>query len=162
MKQIFIGLAFLMAFSVPTPKVQAKAEPPIPEIHGLAQQTFQKHTPLKKLSTISPVVIKRAIHPGNTYTPGNCTWYVKSRRSDIPNSLGNANTWYYRAKNLGLSTGLTARQGAVGVSLDGPLGHVVYVERVSGNQMIISEMNFVGLYRVSGRTIPTNGWFFIY
>ncbi len=29
---------------------------------------------------------------GNNYAAGNCTWYVKSRRADIPNNLGNANT----------------------------------------------------------------------
>lgn len=95
---------------------------------------------------------------GNTYTPGNCTWYVKNRRPDIPNGLGNADTWTIRARNQGIGTGNTPVPGAVG-----QLGmHVVYVESVNGSQMTISEMNRRNLYEISSRTLDYSGWNFIY
>jgi hypothetical protein len=95
---------------------------------------------------------------GNSYTPGNCTWYVKSRRPDMPNNLGNAITWVNRAASQGFSTGSQARVGAVGQKSN----HVVYVVAVNGSQMTISEMNYQGLYKVSSRTVAVSGWRFIY
>jgi peptidoglycan DL-endopeptidase CwlO len=101
---------------------------------------------------------------GNTYTPGNCTWYAKSRRADIPNSLGNANTWYSRAAALGWNVGLTPKKGAVATTTAGWAGHVAYVEGVSldGIWVTISEMNYQGLYIVSSRTVHYTEFQYIY
>lgn len=101
---------------------------------------------------------------GNTYAPGNCTWYAKSRRPDLPNSLGNANTWYSRAAALGWNVGPTPKKGAVGVSTAGWLGHVVYVEGVSldGQYATISEMNYRGLYSMNTRTVHYSEFSYIY
>lgn len=100
---------------------------------------------------------------GNTYEYGYCTWYVKKKRPDLPNNLGDAHTWAVRAASQGIPTGYQARSGAVGVSTKGPLGHVIYVESVNGNgTMNISEMNYAGWNKVSYRTISTEGWRFIY
>lgn len=101
---------------------------------------------------------------GNTYTPGNCTWYVKSRRPDIPNSLGNANTWYYRAAAQGWNVGSTPKKGAVGTTTAGSLGHVVYVEGISldGQWVTISEMNYGGLYHMNTRTVYYTEFQYIY
>lgn len=101
---------------------------------------------------------------GNTYTPGNCTWYAKSRRPDIPNSLGNANTWYSRAASLGWNVGLTPKKGAVATTTAGWAGHVAYVEGVSldGQYVTISEMNYQGLYVVSSRTVHYSEFRYIY
>lgn len=101
---------------------------------------------------------------GNTYAPGNCTWYAKSRRPDLPNSLGNANTWYYRAQALGWNVGSTPKKGAVGTSTAGWLGHVVYVEGVSldGQSVTISEMNYGGLYSMNTRTVHYTEFNYIY
>lgn len=101
---------------------------------------------------------------GNTYAPGNCTWYAKSRRPDLPNSLGNANTWYSRAAALGWNVGSAAKKGAVGVSTAGWLGHVVYVEAVSldGQSVTISEMNYRGLYSMNTRTVHVSEFKYIY
>lgn len=101
---------------------------------------------------------------GNTYAPGNCTWYAKSRRPDLPNSLGNANTWYARAAALGWNVGSTPKKGAVGTTTAGGLGHVVYVEAVSldGQYVTISEMNYRGLYSMNTRTVFYTEFNYIY
>lgn len=95
----------------------------------------------------------------NTYDIGNCTWYAKSRRPDLPNNLGNANTWTYIAASEGYSTGSSPTPGAIGQKSM----HVVYVESVNADgTMNISEMNEVGFNVVSSRTISPAGWSFIY
>lgn len=99
-------------------------------------------------------------HSENWYTPGNCTWYAKSRRPDLPNNLGNANTWTVRARNQGIPTGTTPAVGAVG-----QYGmHVVYVTAVNSDGTFnLSEMNWRGLYVVSERhSVNPSGWNFIY
>lgn len=96
---------------------------------------------------------------GNTYSPGYCTWYAKNRRPDLPNSLGNANTWVARAAALGIPTGSTPRAGAVGQQGM----HVVYVESVNGDGTVtISEMNYEGWNVVSQRTVPASSFQYIY
>lgn len=101
---------------------------------------------------------------GNTYDYGYCTWYVKNRRgSSIPNTLGNANTWYYRAQSMGMATGSVPRAGAVGTTTRGALGHVVYVESVNGDGTInISEMNYKGFGITSYRTTSASEFVYIY
>ncbi len=101
---------------------------------------------------------------GNTYAPGNCTWYAKSRRPDLPNSLGNANTWYSRAASMGWNVGSTPKKGAIGTTTAGWAGHVVYVEGVSldGQTVTISEMNYRGLYSMNTRTAHYTEFNYIY
>jgi len=99
---------------------------------------------------------------GNTYDPGYCTWYVKNRRPDLPNGLGNANTWYSRAAAMGMAVGSTPRAGAVGTTTAGDYGHVVYVESVNGGMVTISEMNYRGLYQTNTRTVPASDFRYIY
>lgn len=96
---------------------------------------------------------------GNTYYYGYCTFYAKSRRPDLPNNLGNADTWVARAASQGLATGSTPRAGAIGQQGM----HVVYVESVNGNGTVtISEMNFNGWGVVSSRTVPASTFMYIY
>lgn len=107
--------------------------------------------------------VPRGSTSGNTYSAGYCTWYVKNRRPDLPNNLGNANTWQSRAAAQGLPTGSTPRAGAVGTTTAGDLGHVVYVESVNGDGTItISEMNYRGLYNMNTRTVSASSFLYIY
>jgi len=100
---------------------------------------------------------------GNDYAPGNCTWYVKSRRPDLPNDLGNANTWYYNAAAQGWKVGTQARTGAVGTTTAGALGHVVYVEAwYPDGTILISEMNYAGLYSQRTRIANESDFVYIY
>lgn len=96
---------------------------------------------------------------GNRYVAGYCTWYVKNRRPDLPNNLGNASTWVPRASAQGLATGSTASVGAVGQQGN----HVVFVESVNGDGTVtISEMNFEGWNIVSSRTVSASNFSYIY
>lgn len=107
--------------------------------------------------------LPRGSSAGNTYGYGYCTWYVKNMRPDIPNGLGNANTWFYRAQSMGLPTGTTPRVGAVGTSEAGSLGHVVIVRAVHGDGTItVSEMNYTGWNQVSSRTVSASKFRYIY
>lgn len=101
---------------------------------------------------------------GNTYDWGYCTWYVKERRgASLPNGLGNANTWYSRAQQMGMATGSAPRAGAVGTTTRGSLGHVVYVESVNADGSInISEMNYQGFGVKSYRTTSASEFLYIY
>lgn len=107
----------------------------------------------------SPMEVTLGSSAGNTYTPGYCTWYAKSRRMDLPNNLGNAFTWVSRAAAQGIPTGSTPRVGAIGQSGN----HVVYVERVNGDGTVtVSEMNWEGLYVISTRTAAASSFQYIY
>lgn len=103
--------------------------------------------------------VARGSSTGNAYYAGYCTWYAKSRRPDMPNNLGNADTWVVRAAAQGLATGSTPRAGAIGQQGM----HVVYVERVNRNGTVtISEMNYKGFGVVSSRTVPAGTFRYIY
>lgn len=107
------------------------------------------------VSTAQPV----GSSAGNGYFAGYCTWYAKSRRPDMPNNLGNADTWVARAAAQGFATGSVPRAGAIGQQGM----HVVYVERVnSDGSVTISEMNYQGFGVVSSRTVPASTFMYIY
>lgn len=96
---------------------------------------------------------------GNTYAYGWCTWYVKSRKPNIPNSLGNAHQWIGSAQSLGYATGSTPVAGAIGAAGN----HVVYVESTDGVNVTISEMAYAGgVGVVHYRTVPANSFYYIY
>lgn len=119
----------------------------------------------KRLEAERTVTIGRyaADSDGNTYALGNCTYYVKQKRPDLSNSLGNANTWYYNAREMGYKTGTMAKKGAVGTTTRGRLGHVVYVEKWLGNgQILISEMNVNGLWSMQTRVADESEFVYIY
>jgi surface antigen len=104
-----------------------------------------------------------AIHPaGNDYEYNQCTYYVASRRP-VPFGLGNANTWYYRAKAWGFPVGDTPKPGAVGVDTGGYWGHVVYVESVNADgSIIISEQNYDYNGSIRTRSASPSEFLYIY
>lgn len=103
--------------------------------------------------------ISRAASSGNGYVRGYCTWYTKNRRPDLPNNLGNADTWVTRARAQGISTGSTPQVGAIGQQGM----HVVYVESVNGDGTVtVSEMNFTGWNVISSRTVSASNFLYIY
>lgn len=84
----------------------------------------------------------------------NCTSYVawKSAQMGLElsgnGSMGHGGSWAYNADKYGLSTGYTPKAGAFAVFSGGAFGHVAYVEAVSGNEVLVSEYNYVahGVY----------------
>lgn len=111
------------------------------------------------ISAPAPNIVRAPVS-GNTYEPGQCTWYVKSRRPDLPNDLGDASSWLYNAQAQGMATGSTPRVGAVGWSP----GHVVYVESVNGDGTVtISDMNGRWVpYELGNYTYPASKYVYIY
>lgn len=100
---------------------------------------------------------------GNQYAPGYCTYYVKQMRPDLPNDLGNANQWYSNAKAEGYKVGSKPKVGAVGVSYEGWAGHVVYVQKLKKNgNVVISEMNYMGLWNKNTREVSPSSFVYIY
>ena len=90
---------------------------------------------------------------GHSFPYGYCTWYVAQRRY-VPWG-GNAGTWLYRAKAMGYATGKTPRAGSIIVTSESWWGHVGIVEKVSGDSITISEMNYKGWAKKSSRTISS-------
>lgn len=91
---------------------------------------------------------------GHRFPYGYCTWYVASKRY-VPWG-GNAGTWLYNAKALGYKTGKSPRAGSIVVTTENRYyGHVALVEKVSGNEITVSEMNYVGWGKTNRRTLLT-------
>lgn len=98
---------------------------------------------------------------GNTYARGYCTWFVKNQLSWIPNGLGNANTWAFRASSYGLGVYKTPTVGSVAQTSSGPLGHVAIVVGVNGDQVTVQEMNYRGWNVISSRTVSASSFVYI-
>ncbi len=92
---------------------------------------------------------------GHGFPYGYCTWYVAQKRY-VPWS-GNAGTWLYHAKASGYATGRTPKVGAIMVTTENRYyGHVAYVEKVNGDSITVSEMNYVGFAKRSTRTLSAS------
>ncbi len=98
---------------------------------------------------------------GNSYMAGQCTWHVKNLKPELPNMLGNADTWFYNARAQGWPTGYEARAGAAAQTKVGM--HVTYVLEVYGNEtMLISEMNYAGPYSQRTKVVNQNDYLYLY
>ena len=95
---------------------------------------------------------------GGTYARGQCTQWAWYKRQDLPNTLGNANTWAKKAAAIGYTVNHTPSAGAVFQTPSGAYGHVGYVESVNEDgSIIVTEMNYDHVkYRVVRSTIPAN------
>ncbi|MDB5163742.1 MAG: amidase [Candidatus Saccharibacteria bacterium] len=127
-----------------------------PQFAKVTTTAVQKPLPPKS-APVSPQPNNQT--EANTYARGNCTWYAKSRRPDLPNNLGNAYTWISRARSQGMPTGKEAKVGAIGQSGN----HVVYVEKLNPDSTIfISEMNYTSYGKITQRTLPASSFMYIY
>lgn len=90
------------------------------------------------------------------YSPTQCTGYVASRRP--VGQWGNASTWIASARAEGYTISSTPIAGSIGARGN----HVVFVERVEGDQVYISERNYDyrGSYREMYR--PASYYTYIY
>ncbi|MDO5343725.1 MAG: LysM peptidoglycan-binding domain-containing protein [Candidatus Saccharibacteria bacterium] len=97
---------------------------------------------------------------GNRYAAGNCTWYAFERRAELGRHIGglwgNATSWANSARAHGFVVNKTPAPGAIIQTSagGGGYGHVGIVERIEGDQMIISDMNYAGYNKVTWRKIP--------
>lgn len=116
----------------------------------------KKTAPAPVAKTTSVETPAKSISTGNSYPYGYCTWWAKQKRPDLPNQLGNAKNWLSSAAARGYATGKTPQVGAIVVTSESRLGHVGYVEAIEGNQLIVSDMNVVGLGKLSKRHMSIN------
>lgn len=97
---------------------------------------------------------------GNTYQAGQCVWYVKNLKPEIPNGWGNASNWLYAAQADGWATGTEPRVGAVGWTS----GHVVYITGVNPDGTVdYTDMNGRWIaYEIGSGTKPASYYKYIY
>ncbi|MBX9808869.1 LysM peptidoglycan-binding domain-containing protein [Candidatus Gracilibacteria bacterium] len=90
------------------------------------------------------------------FVGGNCTWYVAQNKTVT--WRGNANAWMRNAKAAGEKTGSTPVVGAIiqfsGAGYNRYYGHVGIVAGIEGDNLIIKDMNYRGLYEVTIRKVP--------
>lgn len=96
----------------------------------------------------------------NLYTSGQCTWYVFDKRAEdgetISTFWGDARNWAGQASASGFKVDHKPEVGSILQTVNGPYGHVAYVERInSDGSIFISEMNWVAPYITSTRTISS-------
>lgn len=92
---------------------------------------------------------------GHRFPYGYCTWYVAQKRY-VP-WRGNAGTWLYNARALGYKTGKTPAVGAIVVTTENRYyGHVALVEKVSGGNITVSEMNYIGWAKTDRRVLSAS------
>lgn len=148
--------------------VQSQLQAADAEIEALKARIAEKKARLAEEARIAALrIVKIGSYApdasGNGYDAGNCTWYVKSRRPDIGNQWGNANAWIASAQSNGFKTGKQSKKGAIGVSYEGYYGHVVYIEEWYANgTVLVSEMNWQGLYVTSSRIANETDFDYIY
>lgn len=110
----------------------------------------------KPIPTLANLSTNNFNGQSHSYPVGYCTWWVAQRRP-VP-SLGNAKDWLFNAKALGMEvcfgSDCEPRVGAI-ISLKTrhPLGHVGYVERIEGDKVIFSEMNYIGWGKMNYRSL---------
>ena len=111
-------------------------------------------------STVSTVT--RA-YSGSTASSGwyptfQCTWHIWSKRS--VGQWNDARNWVWQAQRDGWATGSTPRVGAVGVQPS--INHVVYIERVDGGRVYVSDRNYDGYGGYDERWEPASLYTYIY
>ncbi|WP_323703682.1 CHAP domain-containing protein [Mammaliicoccus sp. Dog046] len=97
----------------------------------------------------------------NLYTAGQCTWYVFDKRAQDARTIstfwGDAKHWAGQASAAGFKVDNKPEKGAILQTVAGAYGHVAYVENVnSDGSLLVSEMNWVGPYIISTRTISAS------
>lgn len=92
----------------------------------------------------------------NLYPFGYCTWWIKNKRQDIPNNLGDARNWLTNAPKAGLQVTSQPTVGGIVVTNESPYGHLAYIEAIRGNNLIVSEMNYAGWGKKTQRILNLN------
>lgn len=71
-------------------------------------------------------------------------WKVYQTYGTMPywGGVGNANEWPGDARRAGIPTGSTPQVHSVAISLHGYYGHAMWVEKVSGNMIYVSQYNY--------------------
>lgn len=132
-----------------------ESAPAAPSSTGLARREYASQTGVGAATDITPSFSRPKegkIGQGHRFPYGYCTWFVAQKRY-VPWG-GNAGTWLFNARAYGYKTGKTPAVGSIVVTTeDRYYGHVAYVEKVSGDTITVSEMNYTGWAKKSVRQI---------
>jgi surface antigen len=107
-----------------------------------------------KSSTKSNIVsgaTGKTVAGGHIFPKGYCTWYVATRVK-VPWG-GNANRWPANARAMGYLVDKNPVAGSIIETGESRVGHVAYVEKVEGDKIYISEMNYKGFGIKSTRVV---------
>ena len=129
------------------------APPPAPT--KVAPKNVKK--PEKNIAAAEPIdnviSVDDSSNEAHLFPKGYCTWYV-AQKVRVPWG-GNAKAWLTNAKAYGKKTGNQPASGTIVVTTDSArYGHVAYVEKVTEDTIIVSEMNYTGFGKVDWREIP--------
>jgi surface antigen len=71
-------------------------------------------------------------------------WKVYQTYGTMPywGGVGNANQWIRDARNAGIATGSAPQVHSVAISMRGYYGHAMWVEKVSGSMIYVSQYNY--------------------
>jgi surface antigen len=71
-------------------------------------------------------------------------WKVYQTYGNMPywGGVGNANQWVNDAKRVGIATGSAPQAHSVAISMRGYYGHAMWVEKVSGDMIYVSQYNY--------------------
>lgn len=169
-RYIIISTVLAVGFITPAPEVKAQTvsvQPiEIPQILSknelikpLEAPQLAEQAKLEQVSPPTPKAQQRASVSGNSYEPGQCVWFIKNMRPEIPNNWGSAHSWLANARSSGWATGSTPAVGAVGVKGN----HVVLITAINGNTVTYTDMN--GRYipfEIATRTAPASNYMYIY
>lgn len=106
-------------------------------------------------------VVQKAVSYANSYARGQCTFYIASQRN-VPSNWGNAREWLANARAAGWATGSVPQVGAIAWTGAGRAGHVSIVRAIMGNQILVQEMNYVGVGVISSRVANASEMIYIY
>lgn len=141
---------------------QAQIEAARKAEEALQAQRAEQARKVRQTAPKRVTVVQKVVSYANDMSYGQCTYWAKSKRPDLPTGLGNANTWYIRARSMGLAVGSTPKVGAVATTTRGARGHVSIVELVKGNMIYVSEMNVHGVGVLSYAWYPASDYLYIY
>ena len=117
-------------------------------------------TPEPITYTTTPQTAHTGNSEGNSYQAGQCVWFIKNMRPELPNNWGSASSWLYNAQSQGWPTGSVPRVGAVGVRGN----HVVLIVGINPDGSVdIKDMNgrYVA-FEVGYGTHPPDYYSYIY
>ncbi len=120
--------------------------------------------PIVRVNGLEPLLpdVPPGGHPHDTYTSGNCTWWVAYNRL-VPPHLGDGWQWLGNAAAQGMRTSSQPEVGAIVVYRASPgydvvHGHVAVVIAVGAASFRVSEMNYLGLGVVDDRDSLWPDW----
>ncbi|MBP9827517.1 CHAP domain-containing protein [Candidatus Saccharibacteria bacterium] len=137
--------------AIASPTSSTKSTPPTNEQASLP--------PFNEEKTTAPSTAQQYSPAGYAY--GHCTYYVAKRRP-IPSNWGNARDWLRNAKSAGFLTGSNPRVGSIAQTPYGRRGHVAYVEKIDGDRVMVSEMNYTAWNRTTTRWASASDFQYIY